>query len=173
MNILVTGGSKSGKSAFAEHLALQLSGGTPVLYIATMKASSDEDFAIVRRHEVYRRDKPFMVVEREKDLEGLVFPKRKVILIEDLPNLVANEMFDGGSVERIESGIRHIASLTDNLILITNETDSDGIRYAEETRTYMCELGRINIECATWCDLVIECVAGIPVTLKGEPLRCS
>jgi adenosylcobinamide kinase/adenosylcobinamide-phosphate guanylyltransferase len=173
MNILVTGGNKSGKSAYAERTALQLSEGTPVLYIATMKAKSDEDFAIVRRHEAYRRGKPFNVIEQEMDLETLVFQKCKVAMLEDLPNLVANEIFDGGSVGRIESGIRHIASMTEHLILITNEIDSDGIRYTDETQVYMRELGRINAACAVWCDRVIECVVGIPLILKGEPLRCS
>ncbi len=173
MNILVTGGSKSGKSAYAERTALQLSGGMPVLYVATMKARSVEDFAIVRRHEAYRRGKPFIVVEQEKDLASLAFQKSKVVILEDLPNLVANEFFDGGSIERIESGIRHVASMAEHLILITNEIDSDGLRYTDKTCAYMRELGRLNAACATWCDLVVECVAGIPVTLKGEPLRCS
>jgi len=59
------------------------------------------------------------------------------------------------------------------LIIITNEIDSDGFRYAEDTRVYMSELGKLNAMCGAWCDRVVECVAGIPVTLKGEPLRCS
>lgn len=173
MKILITGGSKSGKSAFAERVALLLSGEGPVLYIATMKVKSAEDYDIVHRHEQYRRGKPFTVIEREKDFGTLSFPKSNVALIEDLPNFLANEMFDGGSVERIESGIRHVASMVDHLIIITNEIDSDGIRYAEDTRVYMSELGKLNAMCAAWCDRVVECVAGIPVTLKGEPLRCS
>ena len=167
MNILVTGGSKCGKSSFAEKLALRLASDRFVLYIATMKSVDEEDMSIVRRHRVWRREKPFLVFEQEKNLERLVLPENRVILLEDLPNLIANEMFDGGCADLIVRQLKHVSLQTDNLILVTNEIDADGRTYSDEVRHYMEKTGEINRKCAAWCDIVVECISGCPFILKG------
>ena len=48
MFILVTGGSGSGKSEFAENIAMKLGG--KMLYVATMKPYDDECLKRIERH---------------------------------------------------------------------------------------------------------------------------
>ena len=62
MVTLIIGGAASGKSAYAEELAMQ-SPGVPRLYVATMLAQDAESRARVKRHRALRRGKGFFTVE--------------------------------------------------------------------------------------------------------------
>ena len=57
MKILICGGSKSGKSAFAERIALRLP--SPHYYVATMIATDEEDRDRIRRHKAGAAAFPF------------------------------------------------------------------------------------------------------------------
>lgn len=101
MITLVTGGSGSGKSAFAEKLVLSLTGES-YIYLATMQNDGDEETnRRIARHRGMRADKGFVTVEQSMDLSKADIPEGACVLLECLPNLVANEMFDGGSIDRI------------------------------------------------------------------------
>lgn len=64
MIALVTGGASSGKSAFAEQLALSLPG--PHVYAATMRHGDAETEARIERHRAMRAGKGFVTVELAK-----------------------------------------------------------------------------------------------------------
>lgn len=167
MIILLTGGSKSGKSSLAERLCAQLRQGGALHYIATMKVVDAEDRAVVRRHQKMREGKGFVVSECESDFSTLPVSKNATVLVEDLPNALANAMFGHGEVERLFPSIEHLALHAKHLILITNEIASDGIRYDTCTEDYIHKLGALNCACARMADTVAEVVAGIPILLKG------
>ena len=97
MKILIFGGEASGKSAFAEDLALEMAQkeGLPLYYLATMdKNAGGDSEKRIEKHRKMREGKGFLTIERTKDLEKLEFPNGKgVILLEDIGNLVANELF--------------------------------------------------------------------------------
>ncbi len=61
MMALVTGGAASGKSAFAEQLALSLPG--PHAYVATMRHGDGETEARIARHRDMRAGKGFVTIE--------------------------------------------------------------------------------------------------------------
>ena len=63
MMVLVTGGAASGKSAFAERVALSLPG--PHVYMATMRHGDAETEARIDRHRRQRAGKGFETVELE------------------------------------------------------------------------------------------------------------
>lgn len=167
MNILVTGGSGSGKSVWAEK---QL-GALPApkkIYIATMKVYDEESVRRVERHRAQRRDLDMETVECEKNLGSLRIAEGSALLLEDIPNLLANEMFDGGRPEAIVKDISQLLRGCAHAVIVTNDVFADGLRYAEGTDAYMRALARINAELAALCDLVVEVVYSIPVPIKGE-----
>ena len=93
MEALVYGGAASGKSRYAEDLLCALSCEGPRIYLATMEAMDEESRARVRRHRALRRNKGFSTLECPRDLGGLTIPVGSSVLLEDLGNLWANELF--------------------------------------------------------------------------------
>ena len=172
MLILVTGGSGSGKSAFAESVVMGLKT-RPNLYIATMYPFDDECHRRIARHRLMRRDKGFETLECYTGLKDAKIPSSGTTLLECMSNLTANEMYqEKGSgdhcVEEILAGIRHVKEQCRNLIIVTNEIFSDGMDYDEETRRYQKYLGEINVRMASMADLVAEVVYSIPLIHKGD-----
>ena len=176
MIALVTGGSGSGKSAWAEALATALCPGEKA-YIATMRAWGAEGAARVARHRALRAGKRFFTVERPLDLAGLAreadwLERRPTALLECVSNLLANEMFDpegrgDGAVPAILEGFEALAARTEHLVIVTNEIFSDGVAYDPDTARYIRRLGELNQALARMADAAAEVVCGIPVILKG------
>ena len=96
MLTLVTGGSGSGKSAFAEDRVLSFGEGKRI-YIATMHPFDEESHKRIERHRKMRAGKGFETVECYTGLKNAVLPGESgkcVVLLECMSNLVANEMFE-------------------------------------------------------------------------------
>lgn len=177
MLILVTGGSGSGKSEFAEGLVLQLHT-KPYLYIATMYPFDDECHQRIARHRKMRAEKEFDTLECYTGLKQADAADYGTILLECMSNLTANEMYqENGAkdrcVEEILEGIRSISDQCSHLVIVTNEIFSDGIDYDEETRRYQRYLGEINRRLAKLADLVVEVIYSIPVVHKGKLEECT
>ena len=172
MLILVTGGSGSGKSEFAEGLVLQLRT-KPYLYIATMYPFDEECHRRIARHRAMRREKEFDTLECYTGLKNIHAEGYGTALLECMSNLTANEMYqEGGAkdrcVEEIMEGIRAVQEQCGHLVVVSNEIFSDGIRYDPETQRYQRYLGQINQKIAEKADLVVEVVYSIPVVHKGN-----
>ena len=169
MLILVTGGSASGKSAYAESLCLRY---TPRIYLACMQPYGEEGEKRVARHRAMRKDNGFTTVERYTDLASLVLPACAAVLLEDVGNLAANEMFfeepPRDPVRAVLSGIDALKKQCERLVVVTDEIGADGTGYDPATTAYLLALGRVNRALADRADAVIETVAGIPISLKGE-----
>ena len=156
MTILITGGSKCGKSLIGEKLLSSWS--LSKYYIATMLPYGVEAREAIARHRQMRKGKGFETVERYTDIGGLSFPDNCGIMLECMGNLLANEMFEAN-----EPGL---------IIIITNQVDSDGAEYSKETMLYIKNMGIINSSLAQISDCVIESVFGIPVSVKGGIPEC-
>ena len=168
MLTLIIGGAGSGKSAFAEALVCRLPGKR--LYLATMLPHGAEGRARIEKHRAQRAGRGFETLERGLDMEHAAIPAGADILLEDLSNLLANEIFDpaGGGVDAARRGIEHLISKSDNLTVVTNEIFSDGADYDAESLRYMRLLAELNREIAARADLAVELVCGLPNVLKGE-----
>jgi len=166
MIVLVTGGSGCGKSTWAEKLIASLPDEKRV-YIATMQVYDEESVRRVARHRAQRADKGFRTIECEKDLASADIEEGSIVLLEDLVNLMANEMFDGGDVERIVPALKALASRCRHLVMVTNDVFSDGVTYAESTQEYLRMLAEINRQAAALADCVVEVVYSIPIAVKG------
>ena len=171
MLILVSGGSASGKSEFAESLVTS-SGLERRIYLATMQVWDGESVRRVERHRQMRAGKGFETVECPTGLAEAPLPPGCAVLLEDLSNLCANEYFspDGtdGTLDRVLSGIRRVADRAELLVVVTNEHFSDGMDYDSVTLDYLAVLGELNCRTAALADQVYEVVCGIPVAWKGE-----
>ena len=170
---IIIGGSGSGKSAFAEELVCRLPGRR--LYIATMTARDPESLQRIEKHRRARAGHEFDTLERGMDLAGAAESGRELpaganVLLEDLSNLLANEMFrpEGGGVGAVRVGIKTLAAQCENLTVVTNEIFSDGGRYDGMTELYLRNLALLNRELAREADLVTEVVCGLPNVLKGK-----
>lgn len=181
MIILVTGGSGSGKSAYAEEVVLQ-AGGAERFYIATMEVFGEEGKKKVERHRRLRRGKGFSTIECPRGLDTVVLDKKRedcVVLLECMANLAANEMFSENlavsniqtkiktSAERMKAGIRNLEAQCRLLVVVSSEVFSDGLDYGEETNAYIWLMGEMNCWLAQRADTVVEVVYGIPVVLKN------
>ena len=178
MLILVSGGSASGKSEFAESLVLQ-SGCDRRYYLATMIPYDEECRRRISRHRKMRAAKGFETIEVPVGLCGISFPSTlkegRCALLECMSNLAANEIFssdgemrDGEQVvQEILEGIDRLQALCEQVIGVTNELFSDGARYDPGTEQYLHALGEINCRIAHRADRVYEVVAGIPILWKG------
>ena len=194
MITLVTGGSGSGKSAYAESLLSSCEGIR--YYIATMQIYDAEGEKKVERHRKLRAGKGFLTIESPINVGKIQFAcageaeqaqyrqeterkvqgssEKKSALLECMSNLTANEMFtkDGMKseeevVEKIVSEIQTLSQKLDNLVIVTNNVFDDGVIYDAGTMEYLRALGRINAALARLADRVAEVVVGIPVELKG------
>ena len=194
MITLVTGGSGSGKSAYAESLLSSCEGIR--YYIATMQIYDAEGEKKVERHRKLRSGKGFLTIESPMNVGKILFAcageaeqaqyrqeterkvqgssEKKSALLECMSNLTANEMFtkDGMKseeevVEKIVSEIQTLSQKLDNLVIVTNNVFEDGVIYDAGTMEYLKALGRINAALARLADRVAEVVVGIPVELKG------
>lgn len=104
MITLITGGSGSGKSAYAEKYICHVSnenGYKEKYYIATMQVFDDEGQRKIDRHRRLRAGKGFITIEQPRDIKKAVeklqsencLKTGRSALLECMSNLVANEMF--------------------------------------------------------------------------------
>lgn len=176
MMILVTGGSGSGKSEYAENRIAELAEDCDRYYIATMQVYDEEGQKRITRHRRMRSGKGFATIEQQTDIEKSIekmqesSPDRRAALLECMSNLVANEMFADGKitdkkavVEKIIAGIEKLKESVAHLVIVSNNVFEDGIIYDRTTMDYIEAIGQINGQLARMADEAVEVVVGIPV----------
>lgn len=195
MIYVITGVSGSGKSEYAENLAVKLAAGDPLYYVATMEPYGQEGKRRIERHHKLRAGKGFQTIECYRNITQIIEQtgadrcRKSTILLECMSNLLANEMFgkqcnelvtekvqlseeafpvqieSRSPADRLLSGMSYISRQCRHLIIVTNEVFSDGIEYAPETREYIRQLGRLNRELVSMADEAVEVVYTVPVRL--------
>ena len=179
---LVTGGSGSGKSAYAESRICEYNrqDQKPLFYIATMYPYGEETEKKIERHRILRKGKGFETLEwytglkqhlKSRSLKGYD------VLLECMSNLVANEMYmESGARchadQAILEGIQELNQQCSNLVIVTNEVFSESVPDSPEMKEYKRILGRINREIATMADQVTEVIYGI-AQQTGEFVMCQ
>lgn len=166
------GGSACGKSGWAEDLACRLGG--PRIYLATMEPWGQEGAARIARHRRARAGKGFLTLEQPRNLETCSVPPHATVLLEDLGNLVANEVFSGKRIDKtaalanLERGLHSLEEQAEHLVVVGNDLFRDGEDYPPETIAYLEVLSQVQTDLSKRYDLVAELVCGIPVFWKGE-----
>lgn len=178
MTVMISGGSKSGKSSHAERIAHALSQpGEELYYIATMEPRDGEDRARIRKHIQSRSGRPFQTVEQPRDLLGVLkkAPKTGTYLLDSLTALLANEMFlkEGVNADahlKITQELLTLMDSVENLVVVSDQIYSDSGRYDSFTEEYRKALAYMDRACAAKANVVLESVAGNLVIHKGREL---
>ncbi len=181
---VITGGSGSGKSAYAEDCMMKYheTFDRPLFYIATMMPFGAEMEAKIQRHRQMRVGKGFETLECYMNLNDQV--RDSDVLLECMSNLAANEWFAvvedidltdvdacntavEAVIEKIWSGLNLLLESNTNVVVVTNEVCAEGEQNTIEMECYKQILSGVNCRMAAVADQVTEVVYGIPVQLKG------
>ncbi|MEW6141786.1 MAG: bifunctional adenosylcobinamide kinase/adenosylcobinamide-phosphate guanylyltransferase [Chloroflexota bacterium] len=174
--ILIIGGARSGKSDYAQKLAL--SHGGDVLFVATAQALDDE---MRVRIEAHRKARPaeWRTLELTKGL-GRRIPEHAddagVVIIDCLTLLVSNLVGRGGSGEEagrrvqreISSLLRCLDGTNATFVIVSNEVGLGLVPDNPLGRLYRDLLGEANQAVARRADEVYFMVASMPLKLKGK-----
>jgi len=181
---LVLGGARSGKSAFAERLALE--SGKEVVYLATSRAGDAEMAARIAHHRE-RRPAHWQTVEEElalaAGLRAHSAPNR-IVLVDCLTLWLSNLLFcDGrewpevGAVtlpERFHAEraalLELLADAPGDIVFVSNEVGMGIVPWGAVSRCFADEAGRLNQDVAARAERVVFVAAGLPLVLKGP--RC-
>ena len=166
--ILITGGQRSGKSRYAEELALSLSP-CPV-YLATAHIWDEEFRERVRRHQE-RRGPQWTNIEEEKFLSRHDMTGR-VVLIDCITLWLTNFFFDNDSdtdktLQEAKDELDRFTKADATYIFVTNEIGSGGVSENAIQRRFTDLQGWMNQYVAMKADEVILMVSGIAVKVKG------
>jgi adenosylcobinamide kinase / adenosylcobinamide-phosphate guanylyltransferase len=165
--VFLLGGARSGKSAFAERLALEC--GSPIVYVATATAVDEEMAQRIEHHRARRLD-TWQTVEARTGLVNALASHSRVntVLVEDLTLLLSNHMEE--HVDEAEALTVHevedLLRLEANLVLVSNEVGMGLVPSTTLGRTFRDALGRVNQAAASLCGEVYLVAAGLPLRMK-------
>jgi adenosylcobinamide kinase/adenosylcobinamide-phosphate guanylyltransferase len=212
MVVLIAGPNGSGKSRYAEnlvagHISAVSAGsgdgagdeaGAPhtcaPYYIATMIPYGGEGAARVEKHRKQRESSGFITVEEPYGVSGIPLPPDSAVLLEDVTNLLANNMFGerriNGNIADSNGGGYNCAPDADcaerdvclsvfedisgmcsgcgfaALVTINGLTASE--EYDAETRGYVDGINRLNGLLAEYSGVVVTMENGVPTVVKGD-----
>ena len=165
--MLITGGQRSGKSIYAQKLALSLNE-NPV-FLATSAVWDEEHRQRIERH---KRDRgaEWTNIEELKDLQKINVNHRVVVI--DCVTLWSTNFFHESNgdleyslaaiTERFDSFIKQDAVF----IFVTNELGSGGTSENDLQRRFTDLLGWVNQYIASQSDEVVLMVSGIAIKIK-------
>lgn len=186
--ILCSGGARSGKSEFAEQLALSLKGRKA--YVATGQAFDDEMKDRIKKHQL-RRGKEWITFEiplyLHKNWERIKNVS-DVILIDCLTMFTSNHVFAHGDINtqedsnRIESIIleelrlllQEINNSNDKtVIFVTNEIGLGIVPENKLARYFRDITGRVNREVASAANKMYLTISGVTIELKSQEVHIN
>ncbi len=164
---LITGGERSGKSAYAEDLALQ-NAENPI-YVATARVWDEEFRERIRLHQE-RRGIAWQNIEEEKFLSKYDYTGRTV-LIDCVTLWATNFFFDNDndldlSLEALKSEFDQLLSQNAHFIIVSNEIGMGGVSPNAVQRRFTDLQGWINQYIAQHSNRVTLMVSGIPLHVK-------
>ncbi|ADQ78948.1 adenosylcobinamide kinase [Paludibacter propionicigenes WB4] len=165
--ILITGGQRSGKSSYAQKLALSLTD-NPV-YLATSAVWDEEHRQRIERH---KRDRgpEWTNIEEQKDLQNIDVTGRVVVI--DCVTLWSTNFFsetDGDvdvSLAAVTERFEAFTQQNATFIFVTNELGLGGTSTNDLQRRFNDLLGWVNQHIAAASDEMVLMVSGIPVYIK-------
>lgn len=167
--ILITGGERSGKSQFAEKMALALS--KHPVYLATSRIWDDEFRERVSKHRT-RRGSEWTNIEKDKELHAVDVTGR-VAVIDCVTLWCTNYFFDmkadtTKALQWVKEDFDRFTERDATYIFVTNEIGSGGVSKNRLQRQFTDLQGWMNQHIASKADTVFLMVSGIPVLIKGS-----
>ncbi len=170
---LVLGGARSGKSRYAEQVAIE--SGMPVIYIATAEAGDEEMHARIEQH---RQDRPqqWQTVEEPIKLAEVIQQynaSNSCLLVDCLTLWLTNILFNKQGNEQkslfeqeSQALFKALAAYSGQLIMVSNEVGLGIVPIDKMTRRFVDEAGFLHQKIASLCDKVVLVTVGLPQILK-------
>ena len=186
--ILCSGGARSGKSEFAERLALAIKG--QKAYVATGQAFDEEMLDRIKKHQE-RRGKiwnNFEVPLHLADEWENISQSADVILIDCLTMFTTNHMMAYGSIRGQEDANRleqtilsELDILLDSIqscegktvIFVTNEIGLGIVPDNKLARYFRDIAGRVNRAVASVADKLYLTISGVTIELKSQEVHIN
>ncbi|WP_424982323.1 bifunctional adenosylcobinamide kinase/adenosylcobinamide-phosphate guanylyltransferase [Maritalea sp. S77] len=167
---LILGGAKSGKTGFAEGVALK--GNQKPLYVATGRAYDEEMKLRISAHQQARGDH-FDTVEQPINLISALERARSKydrVLVDCLTLWITNLMMADYDVDESVEALAHWLSTNDDIsvVLVSNEVGQGVIPDNKMAREFVDHAGIAHQELSRICQNVVFVTAGIPQNLKGD-----
>ena len=189
MICLVYGPTASGKSAWAEDRACELACGAPLAYFATMRRGGEEAQARIEKHLAQRAGKDFVTYEVPTlmSLREAPVGRDACVLLDDIGNLVANEMFgktpiaapQADAAEQLAEetcrALLELAGRVGSLVVVVDAVGEAGWRDGEPTLSWIACCGAACCKLAAAADEVVEVRGGLAVRIRGDgaDLSCN
>jgi adenosylcobinamide kinase/adenosylcobinamide-phosphate guanylyltransferase len=166
-SLLVLGGARSGKSAYAQSLAEAHA--PQRLYLATAAPGDDEMAARIARHKA-DRGQGWTTLEEPLDIAAALLthaqPSR-VMVVDCLTLWLSNLMLAGRDPGLAVTALAAaIDALAGPVVIVSNEVGMGLVPDNKIGREFRDWQGRANHELGAACDAVIFVAAGIPLQLK-------
>jgi adenosylcobinamide kinase/adenosylcobinamide-phosphate guanylyltransferase len=168
---LVLGGTRSGKSRYAEDL---FPPHAPVRYLATARRDDDDPEWAARLEAHRARRPPGWVTVEKPDVSAIVAGGGGPLLVDDLATWLTAVLDDAGawvSAEvdvspQVDALVEAVRSCPGDVVLVSAEVGLGVVPPTRAGRLFRDELGALNAALAAVCDEVLLLVAGLPLRLK-------
>jgi len=174
MKTLILGGIRSGKSRFAESLAVNSE--KPVVYIASATADDQEMQARIIEHQT-NRPAHWVLVEEPIHLASALQANAKpdqFVIVDCLTLWLTNLLLTGDEPllrQELHIFIETVKNTAMNVALVSNETNMGIVPLGALSRKFCDEAGRLHQHLAPECHRVVLMVAGLPLMIKGEAIE--
>ena len=178
MKTLILGGAKSGKSLYAEKLAIRSQ--KKLVYIATAQAHDNEMEQRIYLHQQRRVEQgvEWQTIEEPLALTKVLQQLSKdnqvnnnyLILIDCLTLWLSNLLFQFNQQQQqkeIATLLDYLSSCSMDIIFVSNETGLGIVPMNQLSRQFIELAGDLHQKIAYFSDRVILTVAGLPLVLKG------
>ena len=168
--LLVTGGTRSGKSRYAVERASAW--GSRVLYVATCQPADDEMWERVRRHRA-ERPSTWTTLESGSNILPAVSeqgPSADGILLDCLTLYVSSLLISGSGENEVSQQVEELCSALQNIdrpvVIVTNEVGWGVVPETPLGRLFRDAAGRANQVVARHAQEVVLMVSGLPMVVK-------
>jgi len=182
--VLITGGARSGKSRFAQELAIRVN--ESVLFVATAQAGDEEMQERIQRHKE-ARPASWKTLEATTNIGSQISQKiagARVVIIDCITLLINNifsqyshpngeqtaaPLIEGKVIGEINELVECINKTDATFIIVTNEIGLGLVPISRIGRLYRDFMGKANQRLAQEAEEVYVMVAGLPVQIKPSP----
>ena len=170
-SVLVLGGARSGKSAYAQ--AQAEASGLDRVFVATAHAYDEEMADRIARH-VEARDAAWRTIDAPYDLLDTLTRHAapgRVLLIDCLTLWLSNIMLRGDDVEAATRALAgHVPRFAGTIVFVSNEVGWGIVPENALARRFRDAQGRLNQRVAAACCTVVLVAAGLPLVMKAPAL---
>jgi len=170
--LLVTGGTRSGKSRYA--LDRARTWGERILYVATCQPADEEMWQRIRRHQV-ERPRTWMTIEPGLEVVHAIQQHSPGIdgIVLDCLTLYVSQLVVAGSgeheiVQRVDALCAELREVSMPAAIVTNEVGWGVVPETPLGRLFRDAAGRANQVAAAHAQEVVLLVCGLPVAIKHQ-----